>query len=61
MVVYKVFPCPGCSPHCEDSIKSAIFSIETWLQEGSVGDLVSVRIIEMGEDEYNALPEYQGP
>jgi len=59
--IYKVFPGKDCNPHCEDSIKSAIAAVETWLTDGEIGTVITIVIIEMDKTKFDLLPEYQGP
>ena len=61
MNVYKIYPDRGCNPHYEDNIESALDAIDTWLIEGGIGTEVIIEIISMTQDEFNDLPEYEGP
>ena len=57
MKVYRITPGPGMNPCCEKDIKEIL----TWFEEAEVGDVIKVRVMEMPEAEYNALPKYMGP
>jgi len=59
--VYKIQPDAGCNSFCEKTLESAIIGIKTFLDEGCEGMLMSIRILEMEESEYDKLPEYMGP
>ncbi len=32
-----------------------------WLEESEPGAIITIDVMEMSEEEYNALPEYMGP
>ena len=55
--IYKTYPGKDLAPCCEKDIKNVI----PWLEQCEVGDVLSIEILEMEEDEYNNLPEYMGP
>lgn len=57
MRVYEINPGTGLN-HCTEKDPSMVL---VWLEEASVGDVVCVRVKEMTESEYAALPEYVGP
>ncbi len=61
MRIYKVKPGKDCNPHCEDNIESALSAVEEWLKESDIGTVVSIAIIRMTDEEFDALPEYEGP
>jgi len=61
MKVYQVYPDLHCAPHCEDTLEKAVEATKCWLEDGEVGALVSIKILEMSQEEYDALPEYDGP
>ena len=61
MKVYKITPCYQCNSHSEDSIESAVSSVQEWLKESDVGNIIKIEILEMTKKEYDALPEYLGP
>ena len=63
MKVYRITPDCDCNSHCEDNLESAVQAVETWLSEGggAVGQYLTVEIIEMSREAFDALPEYDGP
>lgn len=61
MLVYEVTPDKGCCAHTEDSISSAILSAHEWLKESDEGTELTIKVIEMSKEDYDNLPEYEGP
>ncbi len=61
MKVYRITPDKDCNSHIEDNMVSAIFSVEEWLKDSDKGTIVSIEILEMSQEEYDSLPEYEGP
>lgn len=61
MKIYRVKPDKDCNAHCEDNIGSTISAVEEWLKEASVGTVVSIEVARMDVEEFDALPEYEGP
>jgi len=57
MKVFRITPGVGCNPCCEKQANSIV----TWLEEAEVGETITVKILEMSENEYSELPEYMGP
>jgi hypothetical protein len=55
--IYKVSPGKSLNPCCEDDIKNVM----SWLQEAEAGEVITIEILEMTPEEYDALPEYMGP
>ena len=61
MKVYQITPGQGCCPHTEKSIKEAIEMLGMWLEESDGEDLITIKSLEMTEEEYDNLPEWNGP
>ena len=62
MVVYEICPDVGnCNTHTEKTIKATLSAVAEWLEGSEIGTVVSIKLIEMTEEEYNNLPEYMGP
>ena len=61
MKVYEITPCKNCSPYVDPTIKATIEGLKSWLDEAPVGDVITIRVLQMTSDEYRALPEYEGP
>jgi hypothetical protein len=61
MKVFNIFPGKDCNPHCERYLENAVDSIREWLLNGDPGEVVKIEILEMSEEEYSALPEWEGP
>ena len=61
MTVYRVTPDKDCAAHTEDNISSAISAVNEWLIESEPGTEVTIEVLEMSRDEYDNLPEYEGP
>ena len=58
MRVYKMGPKDG-NKHIE---KDPSVVLECWLNEDAeVGDVIEVTVMEMSEEEWEKLPEYDGP
>ena len=56
MKAYKMGP-SGLNTCIEKDPKA----IMLWLDECEVGDKFEIEVLEMSEEEYEALPEYAGP
>ena len=61
MKVYRITPDKQCNSHIENSLESAVGSIEQWLEDSDKGTIVTVEIMDMTEKDYSLLPEYEGP
>lgn len=57
MKVYEIEPNRGLSRCTEKDISG----ISCWLEMSEPGDIITIRVKEMSESEYNSLPEYTGP
>lgn len=57
MKVYNVLPGKGLNKCTEKTVSEVMF----WIQDLEVGDTLTIRVLEMSESDYNALPEFQGP
>ncbi len=57
MRLYKITPGADCNSCIEKKAEAAL----VWLQEASIGEKVTIEIIEMSEEEYEKLPEFVGP
>ena len=57
MKVYKIRPygLNGCCS--EDNFEA----LKEWFDAAEIGEKFEVQVLEMTEDEYNALPEFTGP
>ena len=55
--VYEVEPGKGANRCTERKIEDVL----VWLEESEPGDVITIRVIEMDEQEYNSLPEFLGP
>ena len=61
MKVYRVTPDKQCASHTENNLSSAISAAQTWLSEGEVGTELTIEVLEMSQEDYDNLPEYEGP
>ena len=62
MIVYEICPAVGiCNSHAEKTIRATLSMVEEWLEGSEVGTVVSIKLIEMTEEEYDNLPEFTGP
>jgi len=61
MKVYRVTPDKQCAAHTEDNLNSAISAAQQWLSEADTGTELTIEIFEMSREEYDNLPEYEGP
>ena len=61
MKVYKIKPCSFCNPYIEKDLKTAIQGIQAFLSESNHGTVLTVRVLEMSEKQFEELPEYMGP
>ena len=59
MIVYKISAI-GTAKCCEKDIPSAMATIQTLLEETSAGEIVKVEVVEMTQEEYEALPDFAG-
>ena len=57
MKVFKVYPGVDLNPCCEKYPADVL----VWLEEAEPGEVVKIEVMEMTEEEYEALPEYEGP
>lgn len=57
MKVYKTTPDIGLNSCCEKDPKLALF----WLEAATPGEIITIEVLEMSEEEYNSLPEFTGP
>lgn len=57
MKVYKIGP-RGFNKAIE---KDPALAVEGWLSDADVGDVIEITVMEMSEEKYNKLPEYDGP
>lgn len=57
MKVYQVTPDKDLCPCTEKDPKAVL----VWLEESEIGAVTTIDVMEMTEEEYNALPEYMGP
>lgn len=57
MKVYTIQPGKDLNSCTEKDIKNII----PWLEESEIGDIITIEVVEMSEEEYNFLPEYMGP
>lgn len=57
MKIYKVYPEIQSNACCEKNIENVI----SWIENAEIGDMISIKIINMTEEEYNLLPEFMGP
>lgn len=57
MRVYEIQPDEDCNWCTEKDYHQVL----VWLQEAEVGVVITVRVKEMTEEAYAALPEYMGP
>ncbi len=57
MKVFEVSPGPGLN-RCTEKDAARVL---VWLEEASPGETITVRVKDMGEVDYAALPEYAGP
>jgi len=62
MKVYKITPDFDCNPHIEADLDSAMQATRTWLTEcGDPGQELTIEVLEMTEEDYLNLGEYEGP
>ena len=57
MKVFKLTPGKGNSPCVESDIRN----LNAWFEDAEPGDVYTVEVLYMTEDEYSRLPEYMGP
>ena len=57
MKVYRITPDRGLCACTEKNINGVI----EWIKHSEVGHVMTIRVREMSEEEYNSLPEYTGP
>lgn len=61
MKVYEIRPDKGCNSHTENSLQDALTTINLWLTDSDEGTELTVSVKEMTENDYDNLPEYDGP
>lgn len=61
MKVYEVRPDKDCHAHIEDSLGSALITIGAWLTASDTDTELTVKVLDMSQEEYDDLPEYEGP
>lgn len=59
--VYRVRPGQGCCSFCERTLEATIGGIVAFLADAETGTVMMVEKLEMLEDEYNNMDEYDGP
>ncbi len=57
MKVYRVEPDKGLNKCTEKHIQDIL----VWFEESEPGSVITIEVLEMSEDDYDALPEYMGP
>jgi hypothetical protein len=57
MKVYEVWMCPHCTPFIDTNPDT----VRVVLEEAEVDETITVQVLEMSEEEVNALPEWMGP
>jgi hypothetical protein len=57
MKVYKVMPCPDCSPFYTDKNGD----IGDWAFDSDIDSSFTVEVVDMSKEEFDNLPEYEGP
>ena len=61
MKVYEVSPGLGFRCHTEDNLDDAIGAVRQWINDADIDDTISITSREMSKEEYDNLPEYEGP
>jgi len=57
MKVYEVTPDKGLNPCTEKNIHGVM----VWLENAESGETMIIKIKNMSESDYEALPKYEGP
>lgn len=57
MKIFKVTPGKDLNP-CHEK---KLLSVMEWIQNAEVGDMITIEIKEMKEEDFDSLPEYEGP
>ena len=61
MKVYQITLAKETCPFTEKTIAKAIEGIKSELDGAEVGQEITIKVLEMTEQEYDALPEWMGP
>lgn len=43
------------------TLNKTLTAIEQWLSDADEGVVLTVKVLKMSKEEYNSLPEYEGP
>ena len=60
MKAYQLGP-QDCNHWTEKDIDTALGQLKDFIMDCEIGEIFELKIIEMTEDEYRAMPEYTGP
>jgi len=57
MKVYEI----ECFPSANTCIEKDLKRMFVWFEEANIEDEIKIKVLEMSEEEYENLPEFEGP
>lgn len=61
MKVYTIQPDVELNKYTECTLKAALDGLEIELENATPGTIVTIEVGEMSKEDYDKLPEYEGP